>query len=144
MYDALAGASGLGPTHFLSRQATLACLPSVQPNHLRGGVQYWDGQFNDSKLALALARTAAGQGALLLNYMKASQLCYTDGRVSGLLCEDVLSGQSHSLQARCVVNATGVWVDALREQDGSTQPMVAPSQGVHIVVDAHFCQVTPP
>ena len=138
MYDALAGASGLGPTRFLSRQATLACLPSVQPNHLRGGVQYWDGQFNDSKLALALARTAAAQGAVLLNYMKASQLCYTDGRVSGLLFEDMLSGQSHALQARCVVNATGVWVDALREQDGSIEPMVAPSQGVHIVVDAHF------
>ncbi len=138
MYDALAGASGLGATHFLSRQATLACLPSVQSAHLRGGVQYWDGQFNDSKLALALARSAAVQGALLLNYMKASRLLYADAKVSGLACEDVLTGQRHALQARCVVNATGVWVDALREQDGTPEPMVAPSQGVHIVVDAHF------
>ena len=138
MYDALAGASGLGPTRFLSRQATLACLPSVQATHLRGGVQYWDGQFNDSKLALALARTAALQGALLINHMKATALRYTDGRVSGLQCQDPLSGQYHAIQARCVVNATGVWVDALREQDGTREPMVAPSQGVHIVVDAHF------
>ena len=138
MYDALAGASGLGSTHFLSRQATLACLPNVQPDHLRGGVQYWDGQFNDAKLALALARSAAAQGALLINYMKATKLQYTEGRVSGLQCEDVLSGQSHALQARCVVNATGVWVDALREQDGTLEPLVAPSQGVHIVVDAQF------
>ena len=138
MYDALAGASGLGTTHFLSRQATLACLPTVQADHLRGGVQYWDGQFNDAKLALALARSAAVQGALLVNYMKATQLQYTDAKVSGLHCEDVLSGQSHALQARCVVNATGVWVDALREQDGTLEPMVAPSQGVHIVVDARF------
>ena len=134
-YDALAGASGLGPTRFLSRQATLACLPSVQASHLRGGVQYWDGQFNDSKLALALARTAALQGALLINYMKATALRYTDGRVSGLQCQDPLSGQAHAIQARCVVNATGVWVDALREQDGTREPMVAPSQGVHMVVD---------
>ncbi len=138
MYDALAGSSGLGPTHFLSRQATLDCLPSVQPEHLRGGVQYWDGQFNDAKLALALARSAAVQGALLLNYMKAKQLQYTQAKVSGLHCEDVLSGQSYAIQARCVVNATGVWVDALREQDGTPEPIVAPSQGVHIVVDEHF------
>jgi glycerol-3-phosphate dehydrogenase len=138
MYDALAGASGLGPTHFLSRQATLACLPTVQSAHLRGGVQYWDGQFNDTKLALGLARTAAVQGALVLNYMRATRLVYADGKVSGLDCEDVLTGQVHALQARCVVNATGVWVDALREQDGASEPMVAPSQGVHIVVDAHF------
>jgi len=138
LYDALAGAAGLGQTQFLSRQATLDCLPSVQAARLRGGVRYWDGQFNDAKLALALARTAAQQGALLLNYMKATALSYTDGRVSGLQAQDLLSGQRHPIQARCVVNATGVWVDALREQDGTQEPMVAPSQGVHIVVDAHF------
>lgn len=138
IYDALAGAAGLGHTRFLSRQDTLACLPAVQPAHLRGGVRYWDGQFNDAKLALTLARSAAREGALLFNYMKATQLRYSEGRVSGLHCEDVLTGQSHALQARCVINATGVWVDALREQDGSPEPMVAPSQGVHIVVDAHF------
>ena len=138
MYDALAGASGLGPTHFLSRQATLACLPTVQSAHLRGGVQYWDGQFNDTKLALALARTAAVQGALMLNYMEATRLQYNEAKVSGLFCKDVLTGQAYAIGARCVVNATGVWVDALREQDGSPEPMVAPSQGVHMVVDAQF------
>ena len=138
LYDALAGAAGLGQTQLLSRQATLDCLPSVQAERLRGGVRYWDGQFNDAKLALALARTAAQQGALLFNYMKATALSYTDGRVSGLQAHDLLSGQHHPIQARCVVNATGVWVDALREQDGTQEPMVAPSQGVHIVVDAHF------
>jgi glycerol-3-phosphate dehydrogenase len=138
LYDALAGKAGLGKTAFLSSGQTRSALPSVQPNGLRGGVQYWDGQFNDTKLALALARSAAAQGALLLNYMKVTRLLYTDAKVSGLVCEDVVSGQSHDIQARCVVNATGVWVDALREQDGATQAMVAPSQGVHIVVDNKF------
>jgi len=138
MYDALAGKSGLGSTKFLSRQDTVACLPSVQVKGLRGGVKYWDGQFNDAKLALALARSAALEGALLLNYMRASRLRYTDGKISGLHGEDTLTGQTHDIQARCVVNATGVWVDALREQDGNTQAMVAPSQGVHIVVDKKF------
>ncbi len=138
IYDALAGASGLGKTQFLSRAATLAGLPTVQPDHLRGGVRYWDGQFNDAKLALALARSAALQGALLINYLKTTRLLYADGKVSGLHCEDSLTGQTYAIQARCVVNATGVWVDALREQDGSPEPLVAPSQGVHMVVDAHF------
>mgnify|MGYP002654852640 FL=1 len=101
-------------------------------------MKYWDGQFNDAKLALALARSAASQGALLLNRMRAERLLYTEGQVSGLQCTDTLSGQTHEVQARCVVNATGVWVDALREQDGSAQAMVAPSQGVHLVVDKSF------
>ena len=138
MYDALAGKSGLGSTEFLSRQETEACLPSVQMAGLRGGVKYWDGQFNDTKLALALARSAALSGALLLNYMRAKRLSYTDGKVSGLQAEDALTGETHKIQARCVVNATGVWVDALREQDGARQVMVAPSQGVHMVVDKKF------
>jgi glycerol-3-phosphate dehydrogenase len=138
VYDALAGRAGLGPTEFLSPKQVMGCLPSTQPKGLRGGVKYWDGQFNDAKLALALARTAALQGALLLNRMRAEGLRYNDGRVSGLYCTDAMTGKAHEIQARCVVNATGVWVDALREQDGSTQAMVAPSQGVHIVVDKAF------
>ena len=138
IYDALAGRSGLGQTEFLSRKETLACLPSVQPDHLRGGVKYWDGQFNDAKLALALARSAANESALLLNYMQATSLLYADQKIAGVRCQDALTGSMHEIQARCVVNATGVWVDALRAQDGDTQAMVAPSQGVHIVVDKKF------
>jgi glycerol-3-phosphate dehydrogenase len=138
MYDALAGASGLSPATFLSRSETQSALTSIRPNGLRGGLQYWDGQFNDAQLAVALARTAARHGALLVNYMKASRLLFTNGKVSGVACEDALSGLAHEIRARCIVNATGVWVDALRAQDGQHQHIVAPSQGVHIVVDAHF------
>ena len=138
MYDALAGAAGLGSTAFLSRSETRKALPTVRMQGLRGGVRYWDGQFNDAQLALALARTAAREGALLVNYMKALRLLFTDDKVSGLACEDVLTGLPYEIHARCVVNATGVWVDALRAQDGQIQQMVAPSQGVHMVVDAKF------
>ena len=146
-YDLLAGKAGLGKTEFLGRGATLNLLPTVAPAGLKGGVKYWDGQFNDARLALALARTAASRGALLVNYCKASDLIFESGKVAGLVCEDALSGQSYRLRAPCVVNATGVWVDALREIDGAanagdgrraTKPMVAPSQGVHIVVDREF------
>ena len=146
-YDLLAGKAGLGKTRLLSRSATLSLLPNAQPAGLCGGVKYWDGQFDDARLALALARTAATQGALLLNYCRADDLQYDGGRVSGLLCEDTESGRKFSLGAKCVINAAGIWVDALRQKDGDanrgdgrrpTKPMVAPSQGVHLVVDRAF------
>ncbi len=147
MYDLLAGKAGLGKTRFLGAQATQKALPTVRTQGLKGGVQYWDGQFNDARLALALARTAAVRGALLVNYCAATGLRYEDGKISGLQAEDTLTGQSYLVRARCVVNAAGVWVDSLREMDGTAhsarggrtvKPMVAPSQGVHIVVDRSF------
>ncbi len=146
-YDLLAGSAALGPTRFLDRAQTLALLPNARAQGLRGGVQYWDGQFNDARLALALARSAAAQGALLLNYCRADDLLSEGGKVAGLRCTDGESGQALTIRASCVVNATGVWVDALREKDGQahpsdgrkpTRPMVAPSQGVHMVVDREF------
>ena len=92
MYDALAGRAGLGHTEFLSRSETLAQLPMVQAEGLKGGVKYWDGQFNDARLALALARTAAAPGALLVNYCRVTALSHDNGRVAGVVCEDQLYG----------------------------------------------------
>lgn len=143
MYDVLAGSAGLGATQFLSRRQTLACLPTARAEGLKGGVKYWDGQFDDARLALALARTAAAQGALLVNYCAATGLVHHNGKLAGLRCRDQERGQDYTLAARCVINATGVWVDELRQQDGQAigrkvEPMVAPSQGVHAVVDREF------
>ncbi|MGV3571517.1 MAG: FAD-dependent oxidoreductase [Ramlibacter sp.] len=143
VYDALAGKAGLGTTEFLSRGQTLALLPTARPQGLKGGVKYWDGQFDDARLALALARTAAAHGALLVNYCRATGLRHQDGKVSGLDCRDEETGRLLEVKARCVVNATGVWVDELRQQDGKATghpvgAMVAPSQGVHVVVDREF------
>ncbi|MES2951034.1 MAG: glycerol-3-phosphate dehydrogenase/oxidase [Pseudomonadota bacterium] len=143
VYDALAGKAGLGATEFLDHANTLRCLPTVQPRGLRGGVKYWDGQFDDARLALALARTAAAHGALLVNYCAATSLCHVDGKVVGLNCEDRETGQQYAIRAGCVINATGVWVDAFRQKDGAAtgravQPMVAPSQGVHVIVERDF------
>ena len=147
LYDALAGKAGLGPTEFLSRDETLALLPNSKRQGpggpLRGGVKYWDGQFDDARLALALARTAAAQGALLVNYCAATALIHEGGKVTGLEVQDQETGQAYRIDAGCVVNATGVWVDQFRMEDAETtgrpvKPMVAPSQGVHIVVDRAF------
>lgn len=142
-YDVLAGKAGLGPTELLSRAETLARLPTLRREGLKGGVKYWDGQFDDARLALALARTAAARGALVVNYCPVDSLVHTAGKVSGLRCHDSETGSAFEVQARCVINATGVWVDQLRQLDGEAigrpvQPMVAPSQGVHIVVDREF------
>src|SRR5207237_8738548 len=106
--DALAGAAGLGPTEFPSRGQTLACLPTARPDGLEGGVKYWDGQFDDARLALALARTAAARGALVVNYCPVTRLVHTGGKLSGLVCRDAETGREFSVQATCIVNATGV------------------------------------
>ncbi|GAB4212025.1 MAG: glycerol-3-phosphate dehydrogenase/oxidase [Rhodoferax sp.] len=146
-YDVLAGSKGLGHTQVLRRAQTCAALPGVRRDGLKAGVQYWDGQFDDARLALALARTAARHGALLLNHCRAVGLCHDQGQVSGVLCEDAIDGGRWTLRSRCVINATGVWVDALRALDvhagtvGSAAlpaPLVAPSQGVHLVVERSF------
>ncbi len=149
LYDLLAGSAGLGPTQFLNRQKTLLTLPGVKVTHLVGGVQYWDGQFDDARLALALARTAASHGALLLNHMPVVGLSteHGTGRVLGLNCTDQETDTPYSLKARCVVNATGVWVDQIEAMTQTQVGHVAevkvlhtvrPSQGVHLVVDASF------
>jgi glycerol-3-phosphate dehydrogenase len=143
MYDALAGKAGLGKTEFLSRSRALQYLPTLRTAGLQGGVKYWDGQFDDARLALALARTAVERGALLVNYCPATGLLHDSGKVAGVQCKDSESGQEFRVRARCVINATGVWVDAFRQQDGEAigrapKPMVAPSQGVHLVVDRSF------
>jgi glycerol-3-phosphate dehydrogenase len=142
-YDVLAGKAGLGPTEFLGPARTRVCLTTVNPQHLCGGVKYWDGQFDDARLALVLARSAAEQGALLVNYCEAVDLIHAADRVVGVRCRDSETGAPIDIQARCVVNATGVWVDALRARDGAacgraSTPIVAPSQGVHLVVDREF------
>ncbi|MEJ8838696.1 glycerol-3-phosphate dehydrogenase/oxidase [Ramlibacter sp. AN1133] len=142
-YDALAGVAGLGRTEFLSRGKTLAALPTARTEGLKGGIRYWDGQFDDARLALALARTAAAQGALVLNYCGVTRLLHAQGRLTGLVARDAETGREFEVHAKCIVNAAGVWVDALRQEDAKAigrpvRPMVAPSQGVHVVVDHAF------
>ncbi|MFM6991648.1 MAG: FAD-dependent oxidoreductase [Rhodoferax sp.] len=138
MYDLLAGKAGLGKTQRLGRARTVAELPAVHRGGLQGGVKYWDGQFDDARMALAIGRTAAQRGALLLNYCRADRLAYANGEIAGLECTDTVTGTPYRIASRCVVNATGVWVDALRQEDAMAKPMVSPSQGVHLVVDREF------
>lgn len=149
LYDLLAGKAGLGHTELLDTEQTCQALPGVKPEGLKGGVKYWDGQFDDARLALALARTVERAGGHLFNYMKVSHLQgLTGGRPDGARFELTLENRremgEYKVLARSVVNATGVWVDALRKQSltdsGQAQPekIVTASQGVHVVVSRDF------
>lgn len=144
MYDALAASDRLPPTESLSKAHTEQLLPNVNRSGLRGGIRYWDAQFDDARLALALARTAAQQGAHVLNYARVTGLLHNaQGQIIGAQVTEAESGQTLELQAGCTINATGVWVDALRQMDEGQngQPvaqMVSPSQGAHLVVERRF------
>jgi glycerol-3-phosphate dehydrogenase len=140
MYDLLAGKEGFGASRMLSRHEVLQHIPMLEQDGLRGGVVYHDGQFDDSRLLIHLLQTAAEQGACVLNYARVTGLVKdAAGKVNGLAFRDDESGGEHTLGARCVINATGPFCDQIRRLDdkGAT-PMIAPSQGVHIVLPREF------
>jgi len=139
VYDWMAGGLGLGKSRLLSREETLEMAPTLDAEGLRGGVLYHDGQFDDARLAIHLAQTAAEQGAVVLNYCKVEELLKTEGVVSGVRARDAIDGNEWSIGAKVVINATGVFTDSiLRMDDKAHQPIIAPSQGVHLMLDKDF------
>ena len=140
VYDMLAGRYGFGQSRILSKREVLQHIPTLETDGLRGGVLYYDGQFDDARLLINLAQTADAHGAALLNYAPVLNLTHdAEGYVDGLTFEDLESHQQHTLRARCVINATGPFSDALRKlDDPAAAPMIAPSQGAHIVLDKSF------
>lgn len=139
-YDMLAGRYSLGRTALLSRKRTQELLPALVSTSLNGGVEYKDGQFDDARLAINLAQTAEECGATLINYCKVQSLTKTGTRLSGLVARDVISGQEFKLRCKCIVNATGIFTDAvMRLDEPRHETLVSLSQGVHIVIDKkHF------
>jgi glycerol-3-phosphate dehydrogenase len=140
LYDLLAGKYGFGASKVLSKEETLARLPALEPEELRGGVVYYDGQFDDARLLVHLSMTAADHGGTLVNYCPATGLLRdAEGYVNGLTAQDAESGEELQLPARIVVNATGVFTDTIRRMaDPSTEPLVVTSQGIHLVFDRSF------
>lgn len=140
IYDMLAGKYGFGPSQVLSPDEVLERIPTLERDGLRGGVKYHDGQFDDSRLLINLAQTAAEQGACVLNYARVLGVIKdTEGFVTGLRFRDEETGLEQSLQARCVVNATGPFCDEVRRFDvPQATPMIAPSQGIHLVLPRNF------
>lgn len=140
VYNLLSGKFKFGPTQRLSKEETLKRLPTIKTDGLRGGVVYYDGQFDDARLLINLVTTASEQGATLINYVKVDGLLRDeDGFVRGVKALDIESGQQVDVQARVVINAGGPFCDTLRQiADPAATPMIAPSRGIHLVFDRSF------
>jgi glycerol-3-phosphate dehydrogenase len=140
LYDMLAGRYGFGASRLLSKEETLELLPALEPEELRGGVIYYDGQFDDARLLIHLAMTAADHGAVLLNYCPATGLLRDgEGYVNGVTARDEETGEELTLAARMVVNATGVFTDSIRQMaDPNAEQLVVTSQGIHLVFERSF------
>lgn len=139
-YDWLSGKWSLGRSKWLSAGTVTERLPNIEQNGLKGGILYTDGQFDDSRLCIDLVRTIVEQGGHAVNYMAVEQILDKDGKASGVLVRDVLSGKEHEVQARAVVNATGVFTDSILQMDGAStkQKTIVPSRGSHIVLNGSF------
>jgi glycerol-3-phosphate dehydrogenase len=139
IYDWMAGKLGLGASLILSREEALQHAPTLNPDGLKGGVLYHDGQFDDARLAINLAQTAAEQKGVLVNYMKVTGLIKTAGKITGLTAIDQLDNAAFTVHAKIVINATGIFTDVLRKQDDAhKEPVLSLSQGTHLVVDKSF------
>jgi glycerol-3-phosphate dehydrogenase len=140
IYNILSGKYGFGASGVLSREETLERLPTINPEGLRGGVIYYDGQFDDARLLINMVATAAEQGATLINYCRVTALTKgDDGFVNGVIARDEESGEEFQAMAKVVVNATGPFTDAVRRlADSKVTPIISPSQGIHLVFDQSF------
>lgn len=140
IYNLLSGKYGFGKSQILSKKETLKRLPTIKEEGLRGGVIYYDGQFDDTRLLINLAQTAAEQNATLLNYARVFELIKNnEGSVNGVSFIDEESGQLFQAKSKVVINATGAFCDSIRKfSDNSAKPIIAPSQGIHLTFDRSF------
>jgi glycerol-3-phosphate dehydrogenase len=139
LYDLLAGRESLGRSRLLSSARVRSALPTLDSRGLKGGILYYDGQFDDARFAIALLRTLFDEGGLALNYTPVIELLKSNGRICGVIAQDSETGTALELSAKIVINATGIFSDAIRQMDDPTAPaIVAVSQGTHFVLPASF------
>ncbi|MDQ7949435.1 MAG: glycerol-3-phosphate dehydrogenase/oxidase [Pedobacter sp.] len=139
LYDWLAGKFSFGKSKYFSKKQTMALMPGIKEKGLKGAIRYFDGKFDDARLAINIAQTAKEKGATLINYMKVTNLLKQDDKVTGIEAEDTLTGEKFTLHSKVVINATGVFVDEiLKMSNPNAKKMVRPSQGVHIILRKEF------
>lgn len=140
IYNLLAGKYGFGNSEVLSRAETLRKLRTIRTEGLRGGVVYYDGQFDDSRLLVNLLETAAEQGATLVNYARVIGVTKgADGFLDGVVAHDLEANREIRVGAKVVINATGPFSDSVRKlSDPEAPALIAPSQGIHLVFDGSY------
>ncbi len=140
LYDIMAGKLRLGHSEFISKKETIKRLPTIKQEKLKGGVVYYDGQFDDARLALNVAQTCEALGGVMLNYTKVAHLNKdASGKINGVHVTDQISKKAFKIKAKMVVNATGVFTDKIIKMDNpDAKRMIQPSQGIHLVLDSSF------
>ena len=140
IYDMMAGDLGIGPSTIIDKKETEKLIPNVEKNGLRGGVIYYDGQFDDSRMAISLAQTANDQNAVLINYFEAIDLIKNkDKTISGIKVKDSVNNLIYKIKSKVIINATGVFSDSIMKMDDrKSSKMIQPSQGVHVVLEKKF------
>jgi glycerol-3-phosphate dehydrogenase len=139
IYDWLAGKQNLNPSRYLSAKEALKNFPMLKAKGLRGGVLYYDGQFDDARMNVSIALTAIQRGATILNHVEVLNFFKEGEQLRGAVVRDVESGQSMRVQAKVIVNATGPFVDVIRRlDDPHAELMLRASSGIHIVLDQRF------
>ena len=139
IYDMMAGKLGLGSTTFLNKEEVLQFIPTIKQEELNGGVIYYDGQFDDARMATSMAQTAVDHNAVVINYIEVKNLLKRKGMVAGVKLKDQFSDDEYEVFGRVVINATGVFSDSIMKMDNPEAPdTIAPSQGIHLVLDRKF------
>lgn len=140
IYDWMAGGLRLGKSRYIPKDETIKRLPTIRKNRLKGGIVYHDGQFDDARLALMIARTCDDMGGCVLNYTRVNKLTKdSNGKVDGLVFRDLINKRNYKIKAKSVINATGVFADKIMKMDQpDARKLIQPSQGVHLVLERSF------
>jgi len=139
LYDFLSHKFSLGHSKLVKKNTVIKYLPNLFHKHLVSGVSYFDGQFDDARLALNLAQTAIEKGATLLNYMKVIGLLIKDENIIGVKVKNTETNEVFNVKSKVVINASGIFTDKiLKMYNPKHKKTVVPSQGIHLVLDASF------
>ena len=140
LYDLLAGKRSIGKSHFINKKETSLRLKTLSSNKVRGGIVYYDGQFDDSRMAVNLAQSCVDYGATVLNHFKVNEILKNDAaKACGVKAIDCETNISYALNSKVVINATGVFTNKIIKMDNAfAQKIIQPSQGVHLVIENTF------
>ncbi|MGA7553462.1 MAG: FAD-dependent oxidoreductase [Candidatus Acidiferrales bacterium] len=136
LYDWVAGRDGLAPSRFIPRAETLRLMPALASDRLVGSVAYTDGQFDDARFNITLAKTFAAAGGEALNYARVVAFENAkEGKIAAAEVEDRISGSRFSVRARAFINATGPCADVLRRMaNPAAPPRMRLSKGIHVLL----------